>query len=250
MNIWDAYQERINAHGGTKRGAALQREIRRINNRLPDNLSYHTVTVDDVEQNVAVINSDNLNEKSIISMPGEDLVNGGLVHWMDNYWLITERDANMTVYTKCKMIQCNHLLKWVSEDGVIHEQWCIVEDGTKYLTGEFENRDFIATRGDSRIAVTIARNSQTINLNRKNRFLIDDPETKHKLAYTLSKPLKLGGVFNNQGVYKFVLQEVSATDDDNHELGIADYYKYFPRVEYNPDTSDGDTDSGQKKRWL
>ena len=131
MNIWDAYQERINAHGGTKRGAALQREIRRINNRLPDNLSYHTVTVDDVEQNVAVINSDNLNEKSIISMPGEDLVNGGLVHWMDNYWLITERDANMTVYTKCKMIQCNHLLKWVSEDGVIHEQWCVVEDGTK-----------------------------------------------------------------------------------------------------------------------
>ena len=98
---------------------------------------------------------------------------------------------------------------------------------TTDLTGEFENRDFIATRGDSRIAVTIARNSQTINLNRKNRFLIDDPETKHKLAYTLSKPLKLGGVFNNQGVYK-----------------------YFPRVEYNPDTSDGDTDSGQKKRWL
>ena len=131
MSIWDAYQERIDAHGGTKRGAALQQEIRRIKNRLPENLSYHTVTVDDMGQEVAVINSDNLNEKSIISMPGEDLVNGGLVHWMDNYWLITERDANVTVYTKCKMIQCNHLLKWVSEDGVIHEQWCIVEDGTK-----------------------------------------------------------------------------------------------------------------------
>ena len=131
MSIWDAYQERIDAHGGTKRGAALKQEIRRINNRLPDNLSYHSVTIDDVEQNVAIINSDNLNEKSIISMPGEDLACGGLVHWMDNYWLITERDANMTIYTKCKMIQCNHLLKWVSEDGVIHEQWSIVEDGTK-----------------------------------------------------------------------------------------------------------------------
>ena len=136
MNIWDAYQERINAHGGTKRGAALQREIRRINNRLPDNLSYHTVTVDDVEQNVAVINSDNLNEKSIISMPGEDLVNGGLVHWMDNYWLITERDANMTVYTKCKMIQCNHLLKWVSEDGgAFRRESVTAADGT--LQSEF-----------------------------------------------------------------------------------------------------------------
>lgn len=131
MSIWDAYQERIDAHGGTKRGAALKQEIRRINNRLPDNLSYHSVTIDGVEQDVAIINSDNLNEKSIISMPGEDLDCGGLVHWMNNYWLITERDANMTIYTKCKMVQCNHLLKWVSEDGVIHEQWSIVEDGTK-----------------------------------------------------------------------------------------------------------------------
>lgn len=131
MSIWDLYQERINAHGGTKRGAALKQETRRINNKLPDSLSYHSVTIDDMEQDVAIINSDNLNEKSIISMPGEDLACGGLVHWMNNYWLITERDANMTVYTKCKMVQCNHLLKWVSEDGVIHEQWSIVEDGTK-----------------------------------------------------------------------------------------------------------------------
>lgn len=250
MSIWDAYQERIDAHGGTKRGAALKQEIRRINNRLPDNLSYHSVTIDDVEQDVAIINSDNLNEKSIISMPGEDLDCGGLVHWMNNYWLITERDANITIYTKCKMVQCNHLLKWVSEDGVIHEQWSIVEDGTKYLTGEFEDRHFVVTRGDSRIAVTVARNEQTINLNRNNRFLIDDPDTKHKLAYTLSKPLKVGGVFNNQGVYKFVLQEVTATDDDNHELGIADYYKYYPRVDVEEPQDSGESGNNQKKRWL
>lgn len=26
-----------------------------------------------------------------------------------------------------------------------------------------------------------------------------------------------------------MLQEVTATEYDNHELGIADYYKYFPK---------------------
>lgn len=118
------------------------------------------------------------------------------------------------------------------------------------LTGEFENRDFIATRGDSRIAVTLARNEQTVDLNRNIRFLIDDPDTKHKLAYALTKPLKLGGVFNNQGVYKFVLQEVTATDDDNHELGIADYYKYYPRVGANEPQQSGESGTNQKKRWL
>lgn len=49
------------------------------------------------------------------------------------------------------------------------------------------------------------------------------------IAYSLTKPLKLNNVFNNNGVYKFVLQEVNSTDDDNFELMIADYYKHFPK---------------------
>ena len=97
------------------------------------------------------------------------------------------------------------------------------------LTGEYEDRNFIATRGDSRIAITIARNEFTAKLDRQDRFLIDDMESKHMLAYTLSKPLKFAGVYGENGVYKFVMQEVNTTDDDNQELGIADYYKHFKR---------------------
>lgn len=131
MGVWDTYESRVSARGGTKRGAALRRETRMVGTKVKDNLSYQTVTIDDVAQEVAVINSDNLNEKTIIALPGEDIGHGSLVYWMDNYWLITERDANTTVYTRAKMMQCNHLLKWVSDDNTIHEQWCIIEDGTK-----------------------------------------------------------------------------------------------------------------------
>ena len=74
--------------------------------------------------------------------------------------------------------------------------------------------------------MTISRNDQTKLFNRSNRFLIDDPESPLMLAYALTKPLKLGWSFNNKGVYKFVLQEVNSTSDDNMELCIADYYKY------------------------
>lgn len=255
MGVWDTYESRIDARGGSKRGAAFRRETRMVGTKLKDTLSYQTVTIDDVAQDVAVINSDNLNEKTIISLPGEDIGHGGLVHWMDNYWLITERDANTTVYTRAKMIQCNHLLKWVSDDNTIHEQWCIIEDGTKYLTGEYEDRNFVVTRGDSRIALTIARNQFTVKFNREDRFLIDDPESDHKLAYLLTKPLKLGATFNNKGVFKFVLQEVTATDDDNHELGIADYYKHFPKTPVeggneSADTDDNVSEETGKKVWL
>ena len=251
MGVWDTYKNRLEVRGSTRRDAAYEREKRMLENRLQENLSYHTVMIDDVPQDVAIINSDNLNEKTILSLPGEDITHGGLIHWMDNYWLVTERDANTTMYTRAKMVQCNYLLKWVSDDNVIHEQWCIIEDGTKYLTGELEDRNFVVTRGDSRIAMTIAKNELTVKFHRENRFLIDDPESDHMLAYLLTKPLKLGGTYNGQGVFKFVLQEVTATDDDNHELGIADYYKHFPRNQddASSDEDRDETDTGRKV-WL
>lgn len=109
-----------------------------------------------------------------------------------------------------------------------------------------KQRNFVVTRGDSRIAVTVPRNEFTTQLTRKNRFLIDDPDSPQKLAYLLTKPLKTGLTYNDQGVFKFVMQEVTATDDDNQELGIADYYKYFPKppVEGLPQNTTG------KESWL
>lgn len=261
MDVWDVYRDRIIVHGETKRKAHLKREIRNIENRLPDNLSYTKVTIFTPEygwnitsdavkpyaisQDVAVINSDNLNEKMIMAMPGDEIENGSLVFWMDQYWLVTEQDANNTIYRRSKMIQCNHLLKWVSKDNEICEQWCIVEDGTKYLTGEYEDRQFVVTRGDSRISVQLARNKETVRLDRSNRFLIDDIDSPHPLAYLLTKPLKLGS-YQEKGCFKFVLQEVTETDDDNVELGIADYYKHFPKTP----PIDPKPDVNGKKVWL
>lgn len=244
MSVWDTYNNRITAHGGNKRNATLLRESRMLKLNIPDSLSYHSVFIDGISQDVAIINTDNLNEKYIFSLPGENIKHGGLVSWKDNFWLITERDANDTVYTRAKMLQCNHLLRWVDEDGIVREQWCVIEDGTKYLTGEYEDRNFVVTRGDSRIAMTIARNDDTIKFARDMRFLIDDPDSQHKLAYLLTKPLKLGGTYNGCGVFKFVLQEVTSTEDDNHFLGIADYYKYYPREPVKP------SEPNEEGRWL
>jgi len=125
------YEARMNAHGRTRRGVTLKREQRELNNKLPHSLSYHTATVDEQERQVAIINSDNLDIKFIYGMPGEDIRHGSYVEWMDQHWLVIEKDYNTEVYAKAKMQQCNYLLKWVDDKNVIHEQWCIVEDGTK-----------------------------------------------------------------------------------------------------------------------
>lgn len=131
MNGWDAYEARMRARGRTRRDTALQREQRFVTDKLRHSLSYHHAMVDDEEREVGIINSDNLDIKMIYSLPGEDIRHGAYVEWMDQHWLVIEKDYNTEVYTKAKMQQCNYLLKWIDEDHVIHEQWCVVEDGTK-----------------------------------------------------------------------------------------------------------------------
>lgn len=267
MDAWFTYRNRMNAHGKSKREASFIREERYIESKLRDTLSYHMAeiypcaygyNIQDREisshmklQEVAIDNTDNLNEKTIYSLPGEDIEIGSLVHWMDNYWLVYERDANNELYTKAKLLQCNHLLKWIADDKKIIEQWCVIEDGTKYLSGEYEDRNFATTRGDSRVALQLAKNEYSNKLSRKNRFLIDDDDSPHKLSYQLTKPLKKGMVFNGVGSFKFVLQEVTATEYDNHELGIADYYRYFSRETGDPieDKSQSEGENG-KKVWI
>lgn len=140
MSVWDDYAARCAVRGTTKRSASLKRLDRYLTRKVPDNLSYQEVLIQDSPVNVAIIRSDNLNEKYIYSMPGETLDCGELVLWEENYWLITEVDAANEVYQRGIMLQCNYLLKWIDDSHVVHEQWCIVEDGTKYLTGEYEDR--------------------------------------------------------------------------------------------------------------
>lgn len=271
--IWDTYANRVAVKGETVRADALAREKLRIRYMLQDSLSFHTVkiytdslieTTEDEEgvisdngitQSVAIINSDNLDEKYVYSLPDEDVQIGDLFFWADNYWLITERDANSEVYTRAKALQCNYILKWVEvidNEPKIMEQWCYVEDGTKYMTGELEDRHFIVTRGDARIAITISRNQHTRKFNRTCRFLVDDSGSDSLLSFDLSKPLKVGHTYNDKGIYQFVLSESNSSTLDNMELGVADYYKYFP-LEHDPfDTSSssgGDSDNG-KKVWL
>lgn len=264
MSPWDNYSDRMSARGLTKRDTWLNRESKTIHRKLPDSLSYQAVVIYDcpygidiksdamsqyaIERNVGIINSDNLDEKTIISMPGEDIVAGSLVDWMGEHWLVIERDANTTVYTRAKMQQCNYLLKWVDDNHQIHEQWCVVEDGTKYLTGFYEDRNFIVKRGDSRIAITMARNPYSIKLDRQSRFLVDDIGSDQMLAYSLTKPLKFSRVYNDVGVFKFVLQEVVTTEFDNQELGIADYYRHFPKESASIAPPEGGTP--ERRQWL
>lgn len=232
MNPWDIHIAKNTVQGTNARDRAKRNLMNRLSHQIPGILSYHDVDIDGVQQNIVIINSDNLNKKTLCSLPGEDIRHGALVDWEGYRWLVTERDANTEIYTKCIMEQCNYLLRWVDVDSKeIIERWCIVEDGTKYLTGEFADRDMVMLRGDARIQLIISKDDYTLRFGRNSRFIIDDYDSPEPLAYRMTKPYKLGGSFDKDGVLRFVLTECNTEDDDNLELHIADYYTYFPKEE-------------------
>lgn len=256
MSVWDVYKSRVEANGSTLREAKLREETRYLSTKAPDSLSHFTVEIDGASQEVAILNTDNFNQKKVCSLPGEDLTPGGLVAWNNSQWLITEKDVADEVYSRAMMERCNYFLKWVDSDGVIHEQWCIVADASESSEGERSNNTI--TIGDSRLSLMIGRNEHTASIGRGQRFLIDDSADGSMLAYEVSKPLKVGCIYGNSGVFKFILQECNSTERDNHELGIADYFKYFPSTGTNStqeapnaviDPDNTTTDNGRKV-WL
>ncbi len=62
----------------------------------------------------------------------------------------------------------------------------------------------------------------------------------------------MGQVFNGNGVFSFIMQEVETTDDDNLDLLIADYYKHFPRRadDERPVFHGGTNPSADKEVWI
>lgn len=247
MSVWDTYNARLVVNGNTRRENALVRTQGYINRKLSSSLSYQPITINNVSQKVSIVDTEELNIKTICALPGESLLHGGIVDWEENKWLITEIDAHNEVYEKGTMQQCNHLLRWRDLSGNIIEKWSIVEDGTKYLIGE--KQEDIMSVGDARIAVTVPKDSDTVNLKRGNRFLIDDVDTSEVLAYQITKPNRLYNIFNNKGIFRYILKEVNPTDNDNLELRVADYYQppMNTSTDSYPDIID---DNDEKKVWI
>ena len=238
MSVWDDYETRKEAYGKTKRDMWVIHTRETERRRMLDSVSCREVQINGVDQTVCIVHTAEFDQKKIFALPGEHLEHGGIVSFANNKWLITEMDADNIIYEKGIMQQCNHILRWIGKDGTLKEKWCYVADGTKYLIGE-RVRELI-TIGDARIAVTVGKDADTIELERGLRFLIDDTDSDAVLAYQITKPNKMYNIYNGKGVFRFIMNEVQLTADDNKALRIADYTKWKPSIAMDSDHMDSE----------
>lgn len=236
-DVWERYDEKMSHIGRSKRSMWVNHTQQSMLRRFLDSPSCHKVAINGNRQ-LAVIEhmQQGYSYKKILALPGEHLLHGGIVDFANNKWLITEVDADNEIYERGIMRQCNHILRWIGKDGILREKWCVVEDGTKYLIGE-KSEDMM-TIGDSRMAVTIGKDSETTELCRGLRFLIDDTDSDSVTAYQITKSNKLFNQFNGSGVFRFILNEVQLQDGDNKELRIADYSTWTPPIPHDSDHVD------------
>lgn len=131
MGAWTDYEAVRQVNGFPQREMRVQHTRENIARRMMNSPSCREVLIDNVLQTVCITHTAELDVKKIYSLPGEHLEHGGLVDFANNKWLITELDADNIAYEKGLMQQCNHILRWISKDGVLKEKWCYVVDGTK-----------------------------------------------------------------------------------------------------------------------
>lgn len=237
-NAWDVYGGRMTSIGRSKRDMWVNHTRDSITRRMLDSPSCHKVLMGDCEQLITVAHTEDMSVKRICALPGQRLKHGGIVSFARSKWLVTDVDADNEIYEKGLMQRCNHILRWIGKDGKLKEKWCFIEDGTKYLIGEYS--EDLMSIGDARIALIIGKDEDTVELARGIRFLIDDTDSEAVLAYQVTKPNKLFNVFNGDGVFKFILNEVTLTDADNKELRIADYTNWHPEKKLDGDHVDSD----------
>jgi hypothetical protein len=241
MDGWASYTQRMDAVGDNKRQMWVNRTSESIRRRAMTSPSTHLVTINGIEQYVSITHRAKISEKRICALPGEHLRHGGLVKFNSSTWLITEVDADNEVYERGLMRRCNHQLRWIGRDGIVRTKWCVVEDGTKYLIGEATSRyDNLMVIGDARIAVTIGKDDDTLELNRGLRFLIDDTDVSSPSAYQITKANRFFNTYEGEGVFRFILNEVVLTANDNISERIADYNNWMPVRELDGDHRDSD----------
>lgn len=231
MNLNDCFKL-LSTQGASRRERDLSALQSKIIHHSPDSLSSSNVEINGVKQNVTIISTQSYESKTLISLPGETFHLGAIVWWQSAPWMIVSLDMQDEVYTRATMTLCNYLLKWINKDGNIIERWCILEDKNNSGSSGIDDNEYL-TVGDARIQVRLAKDEESRQITRDQRFLIDDEDVTGSgdvVAYEVTKIYRAGNLYRGEGTYRYILQECNRTSRDNTELMIADYYD----IPYSP----------------
>lgn len=151
---------------------------------------------------------------------------GRYFKWNNNYWMVYETTTQeLESIATCNIRRCNNWLKWVTDKGELIEYPCVIENE---LTSTNAQVAKTITQANSHINVIVQGNSNTLNIKKNQRFIIN------------GQPFKFSSV-NNYAQTEFYQDDAPmifmnlfldmSVDEDNMVDNIADDIRSQFKVE-------------------
>ena len=221
MEKLNLYKRIAHAKGETEKSQMLSDAQASFNDYLNSTLTATDVTIGDSTYKVSVQdvneqnNKDLRDDKFLICSVDTPVNVGDLVYWIekDKTYIVTlGEDMTVNSHKRFKMYPCNYTLKWVDKvNNEIKESLCVVEDATMYTDGVREEN--VISYADQMVRVVLPTIAESPRFKMERRFFIDDGFYKITSINRLTK-----------GVSRLMLVSTLKSENDNEELGIADYY--------------------------
>ena len=231
-NYRDQYLSKMNRLGGSRYDRALNLKQREFVKFFENALNRESCFIDGVKtsavfQDHSQSNNKDLSDDKYVIVPNETVADvGSYISWRDKEWLVfTEEEKTIPTHQQMKIKVVNWNIKWLNEHGkVVNDNMgygAYVQNQTLYTLGVASQGDLISLI-DGKMMMYMQDNKDTNAIKVGTRVFIGVDVYKIMFADTVSR----------SGLINFLMEEDTVTENDNRELGIADYWN---RVEPSDD---------------
>jgi hypothetical protein len=221
---FSSFRKRMGVKGKTDKERKMNQATRYFQKWFDGNLAKEEVSIDGVAQD-AVFHDQNQNnnkdlsdDKYIMVENKSNMKVGSYVKWREKIWMVfTDEHKTIPTHKQAKIKESNHKIKW--------------KIGDKICNGGEGYNAFIQNQTLYTLGVSSSGNHAWLANAKMMMYLPDNSESR---ALRIGQRIIIGGavyqVFfkdyvSREGLINYLLeQDMTSTEYDNLELGIADYY--------------------------
>lgn len=215
-----AYLAKMNRLGSSPYDRALKLKQREFVKFFDNALNREPCVIDGVEtyaifQDHSQSNNKDLSDDKYVILPNETKAGvGSYIDWRNQGWLVfTEEAKTIPTHQQMKVKVVNWNIKWINEEDKIIDYGAYVQNQTLYTLGVAYQGDLISVV-DGKMMMYMQNNEDTRDIRIGTRVFIGADVYKIMFADTVSR----------SGLINFLMEEDTITENDNTELGIADYW--------------------------
>lgn len=229
----ELYLSKMNRMGASRYDRALKLKqhefVKFFNNALNREDCYiDGLLTQAVFQDHSQSNNKDLSDDKYVIVPNETIADvGSYILWRDREWLVfTEEEKTIPTHQQMKVKVVNWTVKWLNDKGNIVNNGAgygaYVQNQTLYTLGVAYQGDLISVV-NGKMMMYMQNNEDTRSIAVGTRVFIGTDVYRILFADTVSR----------SGLINFLMEEDTVTENDNRELGVADYWNRVVLPESN-----------------